>query len=49
MNNSEGEKSWSNKKVDKFVILNYPLGEGAFGKVYRGFLANDKNKQVAAK
>ncbi len=40
---------WSNKKVDKFVVVNQLLGEGAFGVVYRGFFADDESKLVAAK
>ncbi|KRX10964.1 Protein kinase-like domain [Pseudocohnilembus persalinus] len=41
--------NWTNKKVDKFVVVNQLLGEGAFGKVYRGFFSNDDTKQVACK
>lgn len=48
MSSSE-EKSWTNKKVDRFVVVNNVLGEGAFGKVYRGFCVEDENKLVAAK
>ncbi|EAR96377.2 dual-specificity kinase domain protein (macronuclear) [Tetrahymena thermophila SB210] len=48
MSNSE-EKSWTNKKVDHFVVVNNVLGKGAFGKVYRGFCVEDENKLVAAK
>lgn len=43
------EKSWTNKKVDHFVVVNNVLGKGAFGKVYRGFCVEDENKLVAAK
>ena len=46
---SEEDKSWTNKKVDHFVVVNSILGKGAFGKVYRGFFADDENKLVAAK
>ena len=42
-------KEWTNKKVDKFVVVNNKLGKGAFGIVYRGFFADDESKFVAAK
>ncbi len=45
----EDDKSWTNKKVDHFVVVNSVLGKGAFGKVYRGFFAEDETKLVAAK
>lgn len=31
------------------MVVNQKLGEGAFGKVYRGFFADDENQLVAAK
>lgn len=43
------EGTWTNKRVDKFVVVNHLLGEGAFGKVYRGFFTSDENKYVACK
>ncbi len=31
------------------MVVNQKLGEGAFGKVYRGFFADDETSLVAAK
>lgn len=39
-----GEKDWTNKRVDKFVVVNNKLGKGAFGTVYRGFFSDDESK-----
>ncbi len=40
---------WTNKRVDKFVVINEKLGKGAFGTVYKAFFHNDETKLVAAK
>ena len=42
-------QDWTTKKVDKFVLINYKIGQGAFGIVYKGFYADDENKLVAVK
>jgi hypothetical protein len=42
-------QEWTTKKVDKFVLINYKIGQGAFGNVYKGFFADDENKLVAVK
>jgi len=31
-------EEWTTKKVDKYVLVNKTLGQGAYGIVYRGFL-----------
>lgn len=36
------QKDWTNKKVDRFVVVNNELGKGAFGVVYRGYYAEDE-------
>jgi serine/threonine-protein kinase ULK/ATG1 len=43
------DKTWTNKKVDRFIVVNQKLGKGAFGIVYKGFFAEDESKIVAAK
>ncbi|CAD8091986.1 unnamed protein product [Paramecium primaurelia] len=42
-------EDWTTKKVDKYVVVNKTLGQGAYGIVYRGFLQEDETKQVAVK
>ncbi|CAD8178145.1 unnamed protein product [Paramecium octaurelia] len=42
-------EDWTTKKVDKYVVVNKQLGQGAYGTVYRGFLQEDETKQVAVK
>lgn len=42
-------EEWTTKKVDKYVLVNKKLGTGAYGVVYRGFLAEDENENVAVK
>lgn len=36
--------NWTTKKVDKYVLVNKKLGSGAYGTVYRGFLAEDEKQ-----
>ncbi|CAK94087.1 unnamed protein product (macronuclear) [Paramecium tetraurelia] len=42
-------EDWTTKKVDKYVVVNKTLGQGAYGIVYRGFYQEDETKQVAVK
>ena len=42
-------EEWTTKKVDKYVLVNKKLGTGAYGVVYRGFLAENENENVAVK
>ncbi len=43
------EAEWTNKRVDRFVVVNSKIGSGAFGNVYRGFFADNESSLVAAK
>jgi hypothetical protein len=44
VDNKESKETWTNKRVDKFVVVNHRLGKGAFGIVYRGFFIDDETR-----
>lgn len=37
-------EDWTTKRVDKYVVVNKKLGQGAYGVVYRGFFADDESR-----
>jgi serine/threonine-protein kinase ULK/ATG1 len=40
---------WTTKVVDKYVVVNKKLGQGAYGVVYNGFMREDESRKVAVK
>eukprot|EP00825_Cyclidium_porcatum_P050482 TRINITY_DN9017_c0_g1_i1.p1 TRINITY_DN9017_c0_g1~~TRINITY_DN9017_c0_g1_i1.p1 ORF type:complete len:291 (-),score=20.38 TRINITY_DN9017_c0_g1_i1:174-1046(-) len=45
----QGAEDWKQKKVGNYIILNESLGQGSYGKVYKGCFINNQNHHIAVK